>query len=451
MNDPEQTDADRYPTLSEDGRRMLQFLREHPSAPIYRNQSGNRLSAEDLARVRAFEQEVSSAQVGWQPGEVPAWVQIFVEKCIAEVPWYRRYGAMPARFEDLPVLSRADPSHDVAQFVPDTIALERLVNYRTSGTSGHPLLIPSDPVVSAGYLAFHKRALRRFGIELRHGRGQVGVVLLGWQKKCFTYVSVTPSMDESGLAKINLHPEDWNTPEDRKLYLEALAPEVIAGDPLSFSALLEIQPECRPRALFSTSMALLPGLKQRLEERFGCPVLDFYSMNETGPIAVADRVAGGHVLLQHRLYIEILDPVGNNLPPGKRGEVTLTGGFNFCLPLIRYRTGDQAALSFSNGEPVLLELQGRPPVRFLTRSGVWINNIDATHALSRFALAQYGLHQFSDGRLRLTICGRRVDTAEIRSSIVQLFGSDKDLEIVQVDALEEKLLQYTSEVPGGLL
>jgi len=38
-------------------------------------------------------------------------------------------------------------------------------------------------------------------------------------------------------------------------------------------------------------MTLLPGLRQRLERRFGCPVLDIYSMNEAGPVAVADAAA----------------------------------------------------------------------------------------------------------------------------------------------------------------
>ena len=84
--------------------------------------------------------------------------------------------------------------------------------------------------MAANYLAFHKRALRRFGLELRNGRGTVGVVLLGYQRHCFTYVSVTPTMDESGLAKINLHPADWRDPEDRAKYLDALNPELYTGD-----------------------------------------------------------------------------------------------------------------------------------------------------------------------------------------------------------------------------
>src|SRR6185295_16709575 len=122
----------------------------------------------------------------------------------------------------------------------------------------------------------------RAGVELRHGRGEVGVVLLGFQRECFTYVSVTPTMGESGLAKINLFPGDWRSPGDRSKYLEALAPEVLAGDPLSFAELLRLEPDLAPRAILSTSMALTEGLRKKLAERFRCPVLDLYSLNEAG-------------------------------------------------------------------------------------------------------------------------------------------------------------------------
>ena len=436
------TEADRYPTLTTEGRRMLEFLREHPHAPIFRNESGNRLTAEDISRVREFERETLSAEVGWRAGEQPAWLGEFVEHCFADVPFYRRYGSRPAEFNDTPVITRADLGHDIAQFVPDSAPIDRLINFQTSGTTGHSLLLASHPIVAASYLAFHKRALRRFGIELRHGRGQVGVVLVGCQRDCFTYVSVTPTMDESGLVKINLHPSDWRNLDDRAKYLDALAPEVYTGDPLAFAELLTLPLKTKPRALLSTSMTLLPALQQRLEDRFGCPVLDLYSMNEAGPIAVADPGAGGHVLLQHRLFAEILDPMGRSLPPGERGEVTITGGFNFCLPLLRYRTGDYASLRFHGGEPVLVGLEGRPPVRFRSMRGEWINNIEVTHVLRRFAIPQFTLHQKAEGALRLRLGGGGHDENQIRNSLVELFGPGQTLAVESGASFEGKTVQH---------
>ncbi|HEU4556762.1 MAG TPA: AMP-binding protein [Longimicrobium sp.] len=449
-DDSGETDADRYPTLSEHGRRMLDFLRGHPSAPIYRNRSGNRLTAAEVEQVRAFEREVEAARVGWRLGELPEWLDGFVERCFDTVPFYRRYGSRPHDFHDVPTISRAELGRDVAAFVPDGVPTGRLINFSTSGTTGHPLLLASLPTVAANYLAFYKRALRRFGVELTHGRGQVGVVLVGFQRKCFTYVSVTPTMDESGLAKINLHPDDWKDPDDRARYLDALAAEVYTGDPLSFTELAALPLATRPRAMVSTSMALQPALRAMLEERFGCPVLDLYSMNEAGPVAVYDPAEDGHVLLQQWMYVEILDHEGRPVPPGERGEVTLTGGFNPCLPLLRYRTGDHAALRVTAGrEPVLLGLEGRPPVRFRTARGEWMNNIEVTHALQRFALPQFTLHQAADGSLRFRYHGGAAPADAIGSALRDLFGAGQPLTVEEVAFEDGKVVQYTSDLGGA--
>lgn len=446
------TDVDRYPTLTEDGRQILNLLREHPCAPRFHNESGNRLLAPEVELVRAHERSVLTSELTFASNEQPLWRDSFVEACLRDVPYFRRRAAALSEvlaFSRLPTIDRGDLGRDIADFVPDSVATERMINFRTSGTTGHPLLIASLPIVAASYLGFHRRALHRFGIELQHRRGQVGVILLGYQKTCFTYVSVTPTQDEAGLAKINLHPDDWKDPSDRINYLAAMNPEILAGDPLSFSVLLELSPSCRPRALFSTSMTLLPGLRHRLEKHFGCPVLDLYSMNEAGPIAVFDPAVGGHVLLQPRMQVEILDSAGNALPAGERGEITLTGGFNVCLPLLRYRTGDFARLVNIRGEPVLLDLEGRPPVRFRTTSGEWINNIEVTHALRPFPLSRFSLHQDSKDALHFRYDGSGLDEASLRELLLRRFGQDQSITIHPLPLAPLKHIQYTSDLEGA--
>lgn len=449
MNSIDTTDADRFPLLSDAGRRMLDFLREHPHAPIYRNHSGNRLDATDLTHVRREEAAVLAADTGWPRGGHPDWLLDFVSDCRKDVPHYATYAAS-VRFEDLPTVSRADLGRDIAAFVPDSVPLERLIHFQTSGTTGHPLLIASHPRVAAGYLAYHKRALRRCGVTLTAGRGEVGVVLIGFQLTCFTYVSVTPSMDEAGLAKINLHPADWRDPGDRASYLTALTPEVIAGDPLSFTELLEIAPDLRPKALLSTSMTLLPGLREKLTTTFACPVLDLYSLNEAGPVAVFEPALDGHVLLQPQLYVEILDPAGQPVPAGQRGEVTLTGGFNFCLPLLRYRTGDFASLDFVRGEPLLRGLEGRDFVRFRRPDGVWLNNIDVTHVLRPLPLARFALHQCADGGFEFSVEGPAAAVTEAYAALARLFGPAAAIQSVQFPVSgTAKIPQYSSAIPGA--
>jgi phenylacetate-CoA ligase len=442
----EPSDKERYPTLTDDGRRMLKRLREHRHAPMFRNESGNRLTRQDVDAVRAFEREVAEAVVSDQREESTPWLAEYLARVYRDVPFYRAMGGVPRRLTDVPPLGRAELGHDVARFVPDSAPVERLINFRTSGTTGHPLLIASHPVVAASYLAFHRRALRRFGVTLRAASGDVGVVLLGYQRKCFTYVSVTPTLDEAGLVKLNLYPDDWRDAEDRRKYLEDLAPEVLAGDPISFVELLKLGAALRPRALLSTSMMLLPALRQELQQTFECPVVDLYSLNEAGPVAAFDAACGGHVLLQHRMLIEILDAAGKPVPRGQRGEVTLTGGFNFCLPLVRYRTGDFAALELRGAEPVLVGLEGRAPVRFRTQAGEWLNNIEVTHVLQPLGLRQFRLQQRADGALCLRVAGLAGHEAELRAALLGLFGAGQALVVEELDGAEGKLLQYSTEL-----
>ena len=443
-------DADRYPGLTPAGAQMLEWMREHPHAPIYRNASGHRLLPDELPGIQAFAAEVRRAEVDPRADLTQPWLREYIAQALARVPHYRRYGSPPDQLADLPTLTRGDLARDVAQFVPDDQPLDRLINFRTTGLTGQPLLIASHPLVAARYLAFHQRALARFGIELTSGPGDVGVMLVGWQQRCFTYVSVTPQRGECGLAKINLHECDWRDPADRGPYIDALRPELMTGDPLSLAALLGIEFDHQPRAIMSTSMALLPGLRAALAQRFDCPVLDLYSLNEAGPIAVFDPALDAHVLLQTQMAVEIVNAAGDPVAEGERGEIALTGGFNFCLPLLRYRTGDHASLERRDGEWVLAGLAGRAPVRFRTGSGEWINNIDVTHALKPFALPQYALLQRADGGLEFDVHSHHgADLDAVDAALRGLFGAEASLQIAAHPEPCDKVVQYRSELADG--
>jgi phenylacetate-CoA ligase len=446
------TQTERYPWVNEDSQRLLDWMHEHPAAPRFNHQCGDRLTGTGLERVRQFEQEISAAAPGWRPGQPPPWLADFVAFCFREVPFYRRYGAAPGRLADVPPCTRADLSREPWSFVPDSLPLDDLIVYNTSGTTGHPLDVLSHPEAASKYLPLLRAALRLHSLTLDAGRDPatgrlaVAMVLVCFQRRTYTYASVSAFLGGAGFAKVNLNPADWREPDDRARFLDDCRPEVFTGDPLSFTELAGLPLRHRPKALISTAMQLLPGLRQKLEARFGCPVIDLYAMNEAGPVAAS--TPAGHALLQPRLYVEVLDDDGQPCEPDQRGEITLTGGFNPFIPLLRYRTGDFASLAFAGSQPLIIGLEGRPPVVFRGVAGQAINNIDVTWALKSFALPCYQLHQAAGGTLRLSVALSCVEHGLLRAALLGLFGPEQVLEINEVESLAGaggKLIQYTRE------
>jgi phenylacetate-CoA ligase len=451
----------RFPLISARGRRGLEQLQAHPHAPRYTHLGCDRMTAAGLQRAAAFEQAVQLETPQWQIGETPAWLDEFVARCYQDVPFYRRTGPPPASFFDLPLTGRADLNREPWAFVPDGQPLDDLIIYNTSGTTGHPLDILTHPDHLALYVPLLRAALGTVGLTLAGGAGRVAIALVCAQRRTYTYAAVSPLVDEGGFVKINLNPADWRDPADRTRYLDDCRPEVYTGDPLAFAELAKLPLQTRPTALISTAMSLLPGLKQALEAHFGCPALDVYSLNETGPVAVAVNLPGRpaeagslYRLLQPRLYVETLTAEGALCRPGERGEVVVSGGFNDFLPLLRYRTGDTARLEFQGRQPFLADLAGRPPVAFRGAGGQWLNNIDVSLALRDFPLVQYRLHQSADGALRLRVRGAGVSEAQLRAALLDLFGSDQPLTIEALEAefaQDGKWVQYTSDLAQGPL
>jgi phenylacetate-CoA ligase len=90
------------------------------------------------------------------------------------------------------------------------------------------------------------------------------------------------------------------------------------------------------------------GMRAKIEAALGLKALDIYGLSEViGPGVSCECLEaqdGLHVNEDHFL-VEVIDPsTGAPLPPGLRGELVFTTLTKEAMPLIRYRTGDVAAL-----------------------------------------------------------------------------------------------------------
>ncbi len=275
------------------------------------------------------------------------------------------------------------------------------------------------------------------------GGNRVSIVQIAAQNKTFTLASAMSYFDSAGFAKINLNPADRNNPEDPVRFLDDCNAEVYTGDPFAFAELARLPLTARPKALVSSATTLLPAEQLRLQAHFECPVIDVYSLNEAGPVAFSHN--GGLEILPHNLYVEILDADGRPLPPGVRGEIVVTGGVNPNLPLVRYRTGDFAAIEFSGAIPRLVEFAGRTPVVFQTSDGKQINSIDVTVSLYEVPLPFFSLEQRKNGEMIFRTRCNQVTQELAEQTIRALFGPGQALTIEQVpleQAWEGKCVKY---------
>lgn len=437
-------DDQRLPGLDDDGSRRLKKLIDQAHAPRFNNRSGHRLEPSEIQALEHYALQENSRAVSARLADGD-WVDAFVVDCLDRVPFYRQYRRDCARFDQIPTIARADLSRDVTQFVPDDLPTDRLIAFETSGTTGHPLLLPSHPVVAARYSCYHKKALAWNGIDSETLTSELAVMLAGYQQRCFTYASISPYLNNKGLVKLNFHPGDWHRPDDRQKYIDENQPDLISGDPISLVELSRLPFRHRPRAVLTTSMTLLQGCRQLLQDRFECPVIDIYSLNETGPVGCSVPGKPGFRLLQSRLLVENLGADGLPLDSGQSGEITLSGGFNDYLPLLRYRTGDFGRLEVDDGHWYIVDLEGRPPTEFKTALGEWLNNVDITHLLQPWPLAQFSLHQHEDGRLRLKI-PPTPSADKIKGALSEKFGFPVTLAFIENNGDGQKMIQYTSDV-----
>jgi phenylacetate-CoA ligase len=92
------------------------------------------------------------------------------------------------------------------------------------------------------------------------------------------------------------------------------------------------------------------GMRKQLEEELGLAAINFYGLSEiVGPGVSAEcrEVRDGLHIQEDHFLPEVIDPeTGEPLAPGEEGELVLTTLTKEALPLLRYRTGDIASLTY---------------------------------------------------------------------------------------------------------
>ncbi len=248
----------------------------------------------------------------------------------------------------LPLILRRDLQQRLNDFKARGMPLSETFWAKTSGSTGEPLKVIKDRLSNHFYSLIIQLATERFGIKVPFFPFRTSVVMFTGLEEPESGTALLPILRFSRFYKIGLGDRVWDSPEEVLEFLSRIKDLVLSSDPASLEKLIEHSAKhdresrypVRPRFIYSTSRPLLPATRERIEQHFGCPIVDIYSIAELGPVAMKCPAGEGFHVEGLATVVECLRPDGTSTEPGELGEFVLTNLRNPFFPLIRYRVGD---------------------------------------------------------------------------------------------------------------
>lgn len=126
-------------------------------------------------------------------------------------------------------------------------------------------------------------------------------------------------------------------------------------------------------AIFTTSESVTDQLRKTVWRAFGAKIIDRYSSEEVGWIAIQCRKHNHLHVLTDNVILEIVDESGKPCEPEEPGKVLITALHSIAMPLFRYDVGDIAEwgkpCDCGINLPVLKRVLGKQREFVLTPSG----------------------------------------------------------------------------------
>ena len=452
----------RAPAMTERAWQGLERVLQHPDAPRYNRTLGDRVGTAELAALETF--KVALVSRARESAAEPSSATIdFVEALrsrlflLDDLP----EGFDVARdFEFLPTTDRDALAHRLEDLVPRDLSIDQAIVYSTSATTGHAVIIPSHPSATVQNLAHLQRAISLNGARIDPCEGAPLAINASMQRQTYVFATSMSGWAGAVFAKLNFEPHDWaGGAASRDRFLRDFAPAFVSSEPIALAESLRLEIPLRPAVVISSALTLRPELADQLRAAWGTTVIDLYSTTETGPIAASLPGIEGHVVLLPDLFVEVLGSGGERLPDGARGEITVTGGRNRYLPLVRYRTGDHGRLAtvmLPDGRPArtILDLDGRSPVAFRATDGDRVSSVDVARRIRPLApFVQHALHQRADGSVELRLRplpSIPIPREDFEHTLRDLFGRDAKVDVVidpTLGAGGGKVIAWRSDVP----
>ncbi len=306
----------------------------------------------------------------WSPDELRRHQELqlasVTQHALASVPHYQ--GLDAAR---LPMMTRAQivaaGDRLLSRAYPSTHG--RTQEVVTSRTSGAPVRVRGTGVIGALHAAialrdhrWHRRDLHASLAALRYAPnapGPDGITGRGWSAATAQLAPDAPTAVLSVVGTTLDQQLAWLVRTNPAYLL--VYPSVLHGllrrirdTGTTLSALREVR---------TVGELLAPATRALCREVLGVGVVDMYSAQEVGYIALQCPDHEHYHVQSERLLVEILRDDGTPCEAGEVGRVVVTDLHNFATPILRYDIGDLAEVGprcpCGRGLPVLTRIVGR--------------------------------------------------------------------------------------------
>jgi phenylacetate-CoA ligase len=198
----------------------------------------------------------------------------------------------------------------------------------------------------------------------------------------------------------------------------------------------------------SCIIAMAEGLsiqtRNSLKKYFNAPVLLRYSNLENGILSLQLAEDNHNLQINCASYfIEILHPEKDEpVKDGEVGRIVITDIFNYCMPFIRYDTGDLGSIikndNYFNGSPAFTTVQGRQMDTIYDTSGniqsaYIVFHLQSYTSINQFQFIQDGIRTYT---LKLNMDKTMENEVELSDLFRSYLGEDAEIKI-----------EYVNEIP----
>ncbi|WP_419895986.1 hypothetical protein [Roseomonas sp. USHLN139] len=349
----------------------------------------------------------------------------------------------PAQWQAVPVLRRPAlqaAGEAIRAYDPARMPLD-IGKAHTSGSTGLPVTVERlNPVYRPIYRAVSALEKRWHGIDPRSTRAVIRDLPEGEHRQ-------TGLGLETG--RVLVRSPMKHAPEALLAWLREVAPDSLITLPSVAARLarLAIAEGGGPRIgkVLTVGEAVPPETRQLCAEAFGARLIDRYSCEEFGWVALQCPKHDHLHLLSSLVHLEIVDGQGRPCAVGQPGEVLLTGLQSYAAPLIRYAIGDVAEW----GAPCDCGITLPVIRRILGRRRNFLRLPDGSERLARLAgphwhafpmVQEFRLVQYGDGVieafLRCATPLQAVERAGITDLLQTVLGHPFDIHIIETDQID---------------